>query len=42
MKVAVDSNIIFSALLKSPNRYCDAICLSSDESGFGRVVLMGF
>lgn len=31
MKVVVDSNIIFSALLKSPNRYCDTICLSSDE-----------
>jgi len=31
MKVVVDSNIIFSALLKSPNRYCDNICLSGDE-----------
>ncbi len=31
MKVVVDSNIIFSALLKSPNRYCDTICLSGDE-----------
>ena len=31
MKVIVDSNIIFSALLKSPNRYCDTICLSNDE-----------
>lgn len=31
MKVVVDSNIVFSALLKSPNRYCDTICLSSDE-----------
>ena len=31
MKVVVDSNIIFSALLKSPNRYCDTISLSSDE-----------
>lgn len=31
MKVVVDSNIVFSALLKSPNRFCDAICLSSDE-----------
>lgn len=31
MKVVVDSNIIFSALLKSPNRYCDTICLSSHE-----------
>lgn len=31
MKVVVDSNIIFSALLRSPNRYCDAIFLSGDE-----------
>lgn len=31
MKVVVDSNIVFSALLKSPNRFCDTICLSSDE-----------
>lgn len=31
MKVVVDSNIVFSALLKSPNRYTDIICLSDDE-----------
>ena len=31
MKVIVDSNIVFSALLKSPNRFCDTICLSGDE-----------
>lgn len=31
MKVVVDSNIVFSALLRSPNRYCDTIFLSGDE-----------
>jgi len=31
MKVVVDSNIIYSALLRSPNRFCDNILLSGDE-----------
>ena len=31
MKVIVDSNIVYSALLKSPNRFCDTILLSGDE-----------
>jgi len=31
MKVVVDSNIVFSALLKSPNQFCDTILLSGDE-----------
>ena len=31
MKVVVDSNIVFSALLKSPNQFSDTILLSGDE-----------
>lgn len=31
MKVIADSNIVYSALLKSPNRFCDTILLSGDE-----------